>query len=247
VQALDGIDLELRYGTLIGLVGPNGSGKSTFLNVLSGFIRPDEGVVRIGNQDIAGWTPYRIARMGIGRTFQIPQLIDDLTTLENIELGLIGNEPADIAGSLLPLAEARRRAEMRRSKALAAYDAVGLPPEVIGMPASSLSLGMKRVVEVARAMVSAPTLMLIDEPAAGLNDAERDHLGQLLRRLRAGGTSILVVEHNVSFVMRYCDELVLLEDGAVSCRSSLGGALPTKLVDYLNQSASTEMKLAGVA
>lgn len=234
VQALNGVDFDLHEGRLVGLVGPNGSGKSTFLNTLSGFIRPDEGEIVIGSADVARLAPHQIAATGIGRTFQVPQLVDELSGLENVELGLLGLEPMPIFASLLHTPAIRRRAASRRERALAALALVGLPVSAVSQPVEKLPLGLKRTVEVARAVVSRPKVLLLDEPAAGLNDIERGELGELLRKLVDEGITVLVVEHNVPFILSVCDELVLLESGSVTARADLSRELPKALKDYLN-------------
>jgi ABC-type branched-subunit amino acid transport system ATPase component len=228
------VDFELAPGKLCGLVGPNGSGKSTFLNAISGFYPVDAGEIEIGGIDVAGWTVHRIARTGVGRTFQVPQLVDELTALENIEMGIVGSEPRALIGSLFYTPAVARLASERREKALAALAMVGLPPDSVGKPVEKLPLGLKRTVEVGRAVASFPKLLLLDEPAAGLNEAERAELGLLLRKLRDAGITILVVEHNVPFIMGTCDEIVLLENGQITCRADLGGPLPERLTSYLN-------------
>jgi ABC-type branched-subunit amino acid transport system ATPase component len=234
LKALSDIDVDLRRGALVGLVGPNGSGKSTLLNTLSGFIRPDAGTITVGGENVVGFSVDAIARKGIGRTFQVPQLVDDATALENIEIGLLGADPAGAAASAFRLPSIVQLERQRRERALETFRELGLPSAAIDLPASALPLGLKRIVEVGRAMASRPSLLLLDEPAAGLNDEERNQLGVLLQRLRKTGMTILVVEHNVPFVMTFCEELILLDAGMVTCRSMLGAELPERIVRYLN-------------
>jgi ABC-type branched-subunit amino acid transport system ATPase component len=135
---------------------------------------------------------------------------------------------------LLHTRTVRRRAEARRARALGALSLVGLPVTAVSQPVEKLPLGLKRTVEVARAVVARPKVLLLDEPAAGLNDVERRELGELLRKLVTEGITVLVVEHNVQFIMAICDELVLLESGAVTARADLAEELPKSLKDYLN-------------
>ena len=246
-RALNGVEFRLRRGALVGLVGPNGSGKSTFLNAISGFLRPDAGSVVIDGRDTAGLPVHQISRAGIGRTFQVPQLVEEFTAIENIEVGLVAAEPHAIGASLLQLPSVRALARARRERAVAAFHLVGLPDNVMEQPASSLPLGLKRIVEVGRAVVSAPRLLLLDEPAAGLNDAERQQLGELLKKLRDLGMSVLVVEHNVPFMLDHCEELVLLEAGQVTCTAMLDQPLPERLVSYLNYKPLQASQNAGDA
>ncbi len=235
LQALDGVSISLRPGAFVGLVGPNGSGKSTFLNAVSGVYPIDAGVVRVLGRDVTGEPVHRLARAGVGRTFQVPQLIDDLTALENIEIGLVSQDPASLLKAALRWPGLARKERQRRKRAYEVFVALGLPAEALSLPAAELPLGLKRIVEVGRAVVSEPSILLLDEPAAGLNDAERARLGQLLAGLGASGMTVLVVEHNVPFVMQFCEELVLLEAGKVTCTASLReGELPERLRAYLD-------------
>jgi ABC-type branched-subunit amino acid transport system ATPase component/ABC-type branched-subunit amino acid transport system permease subunit len=244
VTALNNVTVKFTAGSVVGLVGPNGSGKSTFLNILSGFIKPDQGTIEIGGVDVAGMAVDEIARSGVGRSFQVPQLIDELTALENIEIGLVGKSYDGIVQAALRLPAVLRRERDRRMRAVETLAAIGLPPDAIGTPAGDLPLGLKRVVEIGRAVVASPSLLLLDEPAAGLNNEERLQLGALLRQLKAVGMSILVVEHNVPFVMSFCDEVLLLEAGTLTCRARLGGALPERLLNYLNYGVEEDPPLA---
>jgi branched-chain amino acid transport system permease protein len=245
LTALDDVGIELWRGALVGLVGPNGSGKSTFLNVLSGFIAPDAGSIEIAGKDVTGLGVDAIAQKGVGRTFQVPQLVEEATALQNIEIGLIGATQTGALASALRLPFVTRQERQRHERAMQSFIDIGLPESAIDLPASALPLGLKRIVEVGRAIVSAPALLLLDEPAAGLNDEERQQLGLLLQKLKQTGMTILVVEHNVSFVMAFCEELLLLESGAITCRSELGADLPERIVRYLNY--TPDLGLAAVA
>ncbi|MFG1420911.1 branched-chain amino acid ABC transporter ATP-binding protein/permease [Roseixanthobacter liquoris] len=231
---LAGVSLKLRQGALIGLVGPNGSGKSTLLNAISGFIAPQQGRIFVGDQDMSGRAVHEVALSGVGRTFQIPQLIEDATALENIALGLLGARPGRLVSSILRLPGLVRQEREDLHRCLATLAEVGLPASVISIPVAELPLGLKRIVEIGRAVVSRPKLLLLDEPAAGLNDKERLQLGHLLNRLKQQGITILVVEHNVPFVMEFCDELALLEAGNIACHAATSGPLPARLLNYLS-------------
>lgn len=233
VRALNDIHLDIARGRLVGLVGPNGSGKSTFLNVLSGFARSDQGQVRIAGIDVTNAPIHSRSEVGVGRTFQVPQVIEDLTPLANIELGLISSERGHLLSSLLRLPGARRLERQRERRALKAYAKVGLPAEILASPTAEIPLGLKRVVEVGRAIVAEPKLLLLDEPTAGLDDRERAHLGEVLKSLKETGMTILIVEHNVPFVLGICDEIVLLESGTIAERADCSAPLPERLRAYL--------------
>jgi len=234
LRALDNVELSLRKGRLCGLVGANGSGKSTFLNAISGFFKPNEGRIVVDNRPLAGLSPYRIAHMGVGRTFQVPRLIEELSVLENIELGLVGAARCSVWGVLLRWPSSRRKARERLMQAEAAFLAVGLDRHLAHVAVAELPLGLKRIVEVGRAIAVMPTLLLLDEPAAGLNNEERNRLGELLVKLKGMDMTVLVVEHNVPFVLKFCDEVVLLRSGQVRCHADLKEPLPKELIDYLN-------------
>lgn len=233
-RVLGGVSLSLRSGMLTGLVGPNGSGKSTLLNVISGFVTAEHGRVVVGGTDMSRKAVHELALAGIGRTFQIPQLIEDASALENISLGLLGGRPLRILGSVLRLPGVVRQQRDDLQQAFALLNEVGLPASAVDMPVAELPLGLKRVVEIGRAIAHRPRLLLLDEPAAGLNDEEREQLGQLLVRLKKRGVTILVVEHNVPFVMKFCDDLAFLEAGEISCHVSTRDALPDSLLNYLS-------------
>ncbi len=234
LTALSGMSFTLDAGRLCGLVGPNGCGKSTFLNALSGFISIDEGRLDVNGTAAIGLPASARAQIGVGRTFQVPQLVGDITVRENIEAGLVGREKSWLAGSLLRTPALRRHEHQRREAALAAFRDVGLPAACLEARADTLSLGAKRLVEIARAMAARPTLLLLDEPAAGLNREERQELGHLLVRLKNEGMTILVIEHDVPFVMQFCDEILLMQSGQVLSHAPVSQELPPALTEYLN-------------
>ena len=232
LRVLQGADVSVRHGEIVGLIGPNGSGKSTLLNVLSGFIPADGGSVRFNGKDVTGWRVDQLAVAGIGRTFQVPHLIEELSTRENIEVGLVARY-SRLLPAIFGLPSERASSRTRRDAALKVFCAMRFPAELLERPAAELSLGLKRIVEIARAVVAAPILLLLDEPAAGLNEEERQMLAERLREMAARGITILVVEHNVPFVLGLCDSLVLLENGQVTCRADLKEELPERLKAYL--------------
>jgi branched-chain amino acid transport system ATP-binding protein len=208
VRALAGIDLELRPREIFGLIGPNGSGKSTLVNVVSGFIAPDAGDVSFDGHRISGLPHYRIARAGLGRTFQNLRISKRRTVLENVMLGqtpVIGR-----LDFLMPVPTSRQRAQHEAARAmLARFGLAGKSESIAG----TLSFGDQKRLELARAMAGSPSALLLDEPAGGMNPSEIDELRELLRQLRDEGLAILVIEHNMRLMMQVCDRMAVLASG----------------------------------
>ncbi|QTI87275.1 ATP-binding cassette domain-containing protein [Streptomyces sp. AgN23] len=198
VAALTDVDLDLRAGEILGLIGPNGAGKTTLVNVLSGYQRPTGGRVRIGGTDVTGWPPHRRARAGLVRTFQSGCPFTTLTVAENVEAAALAAHP-------------RAREAHRTVHSL--LDRFGLGP-LAGRPAGTLSYGMLRRLALARALAPRPRLLLLDEPAAGLDDNETRDLGDLLLSVRDDfACGLLLIEHDVPLVLRICDRVHVLVTG----------------------------------
>ena len=208
--AVNDLSFAVGTGEIVGLIGPNGAGKSTSFNLITGVARPSAGTVRLFGQDISGETPRAIAGHGVARSFQHVKLVPGMSVIENVAIG------AHLRGQAGPIAAIcrRDRGEEARIFAEAArqLDRVGLAAHA-DRPADSLALGQQRVVEIARALCLDPVLLLLDEPAAGLRHAEKAELATLLRRLRAEGVAILLVEHDMEFVMGLVDRLVVMDFG----------------------------------
>lgn len=215
VSVLEGVDLTLRRGEVVGLIGPNGSGKTTLLNVITGHIPADEGRVRLFDRPVLGLAPHAIAGRGVRRTFQVPRLIGELSVTENIRLGLLGARSQAVLGSIFQLPRYRARVRAHRAQIDAVCDLVGLPASLRNARVDGLPLGTRRVVEVARAVVSGPAIVCLDEPGAGLGGAELDRLGTVMRRVADAGSGVLVIEHNLDFVRRVTDRVVEMQDGRV--------------------------------
>lgn len=199
VQALQGVSLELVPGQILGLIGPNGSGKTTLLNCLSGSIRPTSGRLKFNGSDCTGKPSHRVARLGVGRTFQNIRLFPSMSPRENVEIALsVGRAKGD--GS-------------RTVRALEVMDEMGLN-DVADREVSGLPYGLQRRLEIARAVAPKPQYLLLDEPAAGMNEEETDDLLDLLRvgvqRWRCG---ILIVDHDLRLIMRLCSRLQVLNEG----------------------------------
>ena len=198
LRALDSVSLTLERGEILGLIGPNGSGKTTLINVVTGFLKPTEGRVRVGDVDITGWPPHKIAKLGLGRTFQTIKLFLGLTVLENVEVAAVS------AG--LP----RRQARQQAYELLESLGATRLAD----LPAGALPYGQERRVEIARALATNPSFLLLDEPAAGLNEAESDDLLQTLAPIpQQTNCGMMIVDHDMRLIMRLCDRLHVLNYG----------------------------------
>ncbi len=208
--AVNALSFALAPGEIVALIGPNGAGKSTTFALLSGALAPDAGDVRFCGERLAGRTPYEVARRGIGRTFQHVKLVASMSALDNVALGayLRGN-----CGVLRAALRLDRREEARtREEAAHQLARCGLS-DVAHTPAGSLPLGQQRIVEIARALAADPALLMLDEPAAGLRFAEKAALAALLRALREDGMTILLVEHDMAFVMGLADRVIVMDFG----------------------------------
>jgi ABC-type branched-subunit amino acid transport system ATPase component/ABC-type branched-subunit amino acid transport system permease subunit len=212
IVALADADLTLAPGRVHGLIGPNGAGKTTLLNLLSGYYRPDAGQIRFGGRQLAGAPPYRVARAGVGRTFQTTQLFDAMTVVENVEVGLAGQRIGRLWPTLVASSPIREREDRLRAEALGllAFVGYGGDPDEL---ARNLSFGRKRLVEIARALGRRPDALLLDEPAAGLSQGEIDGLADLIARIRALGVAVLLVGHHMDLVMGASDRVTVLNYG----------------------------------
>ncbi len=214
VRAVDGVSFTVPEGSLTALIGPNGAGKTTVFNLITNFFHPDAGEVRFGGASLAGLAPGRIAALGMVRTFQSARIFPGMTTLENTLVGAHLQVRAGPVRQMLWAASARREERALLSRAEALLELVGLSGER-DVPASELPMGAQKLLEVVRALMARPRLLLLDEPAAGLNDSETAELAALLRAVRSNHITVAVVEHNMSLVMGVADQVVVLDAGKV--------------------------------
>lgn len=208
--AVNDVSFTVKAGEIVGLIGPNGAGKSTTFNLLTGVLRASGGAIRYRGEDIAGLSARAIAQRGIARSFQHVKLVGQMSLLENVAIGVHLRSRAGVLTGLLRLNKAEEARIFREAAAQLAR--VGLADHM-HKPAGSLALGQQRIAEIARALALDPALLLLDEPAAGLRHAEKQQLAALLSSLRAEGMSILLVEHDMDFVMNLTDHLVVLDFG----------------------------------
>jgi ABC-type branched-subunit amino acid transport system ATPase component len=212
VRALDGVDLQVARGTITGLIGPNGAGKTTLFHCVSGLIPPEAGRVVFDGQDITGWSPDRITGRGLVRTFQIARGFPRLSVLEN--LLLYGDrQPGEALWKavLRPRRAARRERELE-ARAFAVARRLNLT-RVVNDPAAALSGGQKKLLELGRALMTDPRLVLLDEPIAGVNPTLAREIGEHLLALRAEGLTFLIIEHHMDVIARLCDPVVVMAEG----------------------------------
>lgn len=215
VVALDDVTLSVEQGETVGLIGPNGAGKTTLFNCVTGVLRPDDGEVRFGRgpmESLAGLAPHDIAQCGIARTFQNVRLFSGMSVVENVLVGAYIRTHAGLISSMLLSAEARREERWAQDRAMGLLGLVGLADRSHEM-AGALPFGLQRRLEIARALSSNPALLLLDEPAAGLNAAEKHALLQLIEQLKGQGVTTFLIEHDMRVVMPISDRVVVLDYG----------------------------------
>ncbi|HEX8228492.1 MAG TPA: ABC transporter ATP-binding protein [Chloroflexia bacterium] len=210
--AVNNVSFDIYPGEIYGLIGPNGAGKTTVLNILSGLLTPTSGTVTFQGHRIERSPAYRIARLGVARTYQNIRLFAAMNVLQNVIVGQHSRMRSTLAERLVFSPRVRREEEMARQKALALLESVELAG-VAEEPASALAYGNQRRLELVRALASDPRLLLLDEPAAGMNAAESQALGGRLRDLAEQGLTLLVIEHDMALVMSLCDRIGVLNFG----------------------------------
>jgi len=210
--AVDCLSFVVDHGEICAVIGPNGAGKTTLFNIIAGEQKPNAGTVRLEGDDITGLPDYGVARRGIGRAFQLVHLFESMSVANNVLLGAEDHRQLRIISAATHLGGHRRRMQMARARAEEALSLVGIK-HLAHRAIGSLSLGQQRLVGAARALASRPRLLLLDEPAAGLSHGELDVLRAAILGVRSAQTSVLIVEHNVEFVLSFCDRVVVMNFG----------------------------------
>ncbi|MCX7031733.1 MAG: ABC transporter ATP-binding protein [Spirochaetes bacterium] len=214
LHVIDGVSFSCRAGAIKAIIGPNGAGKSTLFNLVAGSFPPVSGRVSFAGREVTGLPSHRIASLGVSRTFQSSRLFPGMSVLENVMAGRYARGRSGFLSGMLRLPAARRDERDARRRALETLEAFGLA-ELAGADARSLPFGRQRIVEIARALAAEPRLLLLDEPACGLNIRETERLGSLIQDIRSRGVTVLIVEHDMSLVMGISDEVVVLDRGSL--------------------------------
>ncbi len=212
LQAVQDVSFDVGEGCIKALIGPNGAGKTTLFNLISGVITPDSGSIRFRGKPVEGLKPHRIASLGMARTFQQIRLFPNMTAIENIMVGRHTHSSAGFIAGMLSLPFSWKEESRIREKCLDIMEFLGAS-DLAESDATSLAYGQQRIVELGRALACEPRLLLLDEPAAGLNMRETVEMGKLIQKIRDGGVTVLLVEHDMSLVMKICDEIIVLSYG----------------------------------
>ncbi len=213
LRALDGVSIKVNPGEIYGIIGPNGAGKTTLFNIITGIYAPTEGQVIFRERPINGMPPHIVARLGIGRTFQNIRLFNKLSVLDNVRVGAHGVTRTGLLSGMLRLPAARREEQQIMGNALELLEVMGLYEKRFEY-ADNLAYGEQRKLEIARALALNPALLLLDEPAAGMNSTEKMELVDLIRQIRQDRSlTILLVEHDMNLVMNICERIAVLDYG----------------------------------
>ncbi|BAF60529.1 ABC-type branched-chain amino acid transport systems, ATPase component [Pelotomaculum thermopropionicum SI] len=212
LTAVDNLDLEVARGEIVGLIGPNGAGKTTVFNLISGLLPPSGGDILLSGASLAGKKPHRITALGVARTFQNIRLFNHLTALENIMAGQYCRTRTGAWQAFFRTGAFRKEEREVRERAGELLAMVGLAP-YRDIAAAALPYGCQRRLEIARALATRPGIILLDEPAVGLNEAESESLQEMIRRIRETGIAVLIIEHDMNLVMSLCDRVAVLNFG----------------------------------
>ena len=214
LKVLDDVSLEVPQRGIFGLIGPNGAGKTTLFNLITGLLRPSAGFIDLKGRRLNGRAPYEITRLGVARTFQNVRLFKEMSLLENVLIGMGGKRRYGTIALLLRTATYRAGVQDELDKAEELLSRVGLAHKALSA-AGNLSYGEQRRLEIARALATEPKLLLLDEPVAGMNTAEKEELMKEVRKLDALGIGVFIIEHDMRFIMELCREIAVLNFGRV--------------------------------
>ncbi|MFH2012827.1 MAG: ABC transporter ATP-binding protein [Pseudomonadota bacterium] len=210
--AVSGLDIEIREGQIKAIIGPNGAGKTTVFNIITGVLPPTNGEIKFQGQPITRLKSHKISSLGISRTFQNVQLFNNMSVIENVMIGRHPRSNSGIMSSILSLSKKRKEEKEIRKKAMEYLEFIGLEDRCNDFP-DNLPFGKQRLLEIARAMATEPKLLLLDEPASGLNTKETQNLSHMITEIRDRGITILLVEHDMELVMGISDEIIVLNSG----------------------------------
>ncbi len=226
LKAVNDVDLDIAKGKIHALIGPNGAGKTTFFNVLSGINQPTSGTIEFNGEDITHLKAYQVTERGIARTFQNILLFNNMNIVENVMVGATTRTDSTLLGSIFRTKKSRDEEEKCFNHAMDVLKFVGMDKHAYGS-AASLPYGDKRILEIARALASNPKIMMLDEPAAGMNTTESANLSRLIRRIREEkGVTILLVEHDMKFVSTISDSITVLDHGV-----KISEGVPSKVLN----------------
>jgi branched-chain amino acid transport system ATP-binding protein len=213
LMAVNEVSFDVEEGTIVGLIGPNGAGKTTVFNLITGNHRSDRGTVRFEGEDITQWLTHRIVKLGIARTFQTIRLFQNLSVLENVLAGCHCRTTSGSVAAMLRTPSERREEKAALARSLDELAFVGLAGQEMQL-AKNLSYGSQRLLEIARALATEPRLVILDEPAGGMNEQETAALIGTIRKIQKRGITTLLIEHDMSLVMKACEKIVVLEYGS---------------------------------
>ena len=212
LKAVNDVSLHVEKGTVTALIGPNGAGKTTTFNLVAGFYKPDSGKIILDGEDITGLRSYKVCEKGIGRTYQVIKLFGGMSVLDNVLVGMHSRLKSSFWSSVFRTRKSAAEEKAAHEKAMDLLKLMGLEMYA-SLPASSLAYGQQRRLEIARALASDPKLLLLDEPAAGMNSTEKFELNDRIRQIIAMGVTVLIVEHDMAMVMNIADKIFVLNSG----------------------------------